>query len=162
MLAHMWRNWVGNQSCEPARTASPESEDEVSDLVAGAARDGLGVRVAAAGHSFTPVVVTDGLLLDLTRLPRIRSVDTDRRRVVVGPATTIGEFGEPLWAVGLGLANQGDIIAQQIAGAISTATPGPGPQRRRVSSPGGGARELTRPRPFAGGRRTRARPSPRG
>jgi hypothetical protein len=26
----MWRNWVGNQSCEPARTASPESEDEVT------------------------------------------------------------------------------------------------------------------------------------
>ena len=67
----MWRNWVRNQSCEPARTASPQSEDEVCELVAAAARDGLGVRVAAAGHSFTPVVVTDGLLLDLTKLPRI-------------------------------------------------------------------------------------------
>jgi len=118
----MWRNWVGNQSCEPARTAAPESEDEVCELVAAAARDGLGVRVAAAGHSFTPVVVTDGLLLDLTRLSRIRSLDREQRRVVVGPATTVGEFGEPLWAEGLGLANQGDIIAHQIAGAISSET----------------------------------------
>src|SRR5689334_14816338 len=122
----MWRNWVGNQLCEPARTASPQSEDEVCELVAAAARDGLGVRVAAAGHSFTPVVVTDGLLLDLTRLPRIRSLDADRRRVVVGPATTVGEFGEPLWAEGLQLANQGDIVAQQIAGAVATATHGSG------------------------------------
>jgi FAD/FMN-containing dehydrogenase len=130
----VWRNWVGNQSCRPARVAAPKSEDEVCELVAAAAREGLGVRVAAAGHSFTPVVLTDGLLLDLTGLPRIRSVDPATRRVVVGPATTIGEFGEPLWADGLGLANQGDIVAQQIAGAISTATHGSGLQLGSFSS----------------------------
>jgi FAD/FMN-containing dehydrogenase len=118
----MWRNWVGNQSCEPERVATPGSEDEVCELVAGA----RAVRVAGAGHSFTPVVATDGLLLDLTRLPRIRSLDPDRGRVVVGPATTIGEFGEPLWEAGLALANQGDIVAQQIAGAVATATHGSG------------------------------------
>jgi FAD/FMN-containing dehydrogenase len=122
----MWRNWVGNQSFEPAERASPRSEEEVRELVADAARRGLGVRVAAAGHSFTPVVATDGLLLDLTGLPRIASVDGERRRVVCGPATTIGEFGAPLWAAGLALANQGDIVAQQIAGAVSTATHGSG------------------------------------
>jgi FAD/FMN-containing dehydrogenase len=121
-----WTNWVGNQTCAPARVAAPESEDEVAELVADAARRGLAVRAAGAGHSFTPVAVTDGLLLDLRGLPRIRSLDRDRRRVVVGPATTIGEFGEPLWAHGLGLRNQGDIVAQQIAGAVSTATHGSG------------------------------------
>jgi FAD/FMN-containing dehydrogenase len=126
MLAAMWRNWVGNQECDPARVAYPESEDEVCALVAQAVREGLGVRVAAAGHSFTAVVATDGLLLDLTRLPRIRSIDPVARRVVVGPATTIDEFGEPLWASRLALANQGDIVAQQIAGAVSTATHGSG------------------------------------
>jgi FAD/FMN-containing dehydrogenase len=122
----MWRNWVGNQTCDPARVAAPASEDEVCELVAEATREGRRVRVAGAGHSFTPVVATDGLLLDLTQLPRIRSLDPERRRVVVGPATTIGEFGEPLWAEALALANQGDIIAQQIAGAVSTATHGSG------------------------------------
>ena len=121
-----WTNWVGNQSCEPAERAAPTSEDEVAALVGGAVRRGLAVRVAGAGHSFTPVVSTDGLLLDLHGLGGIRSIDPDRRRVVVGPATTIGEFGEPLWAAGLALANQGDIVAQQIAGAISTATHGSG------------------------------------
>jgi FAD/FMN-containing dehydrogenase len=121
-----WTNWVGNQSSAPFERASPTSEDEVAALVADAGRRRLPVRVAGAGHSFTPVVATDGLLLDLRGLGGIRSVDSDRRRVVVGPATTIGEFGEPLWAEGLALANQGDIIAQQIAGAISTATHGSG------------------------------------
>jgi FAD-linked oxidoreductase len=122
----MWRNWVGNQSCEPAQIAAPRSEDEVCALVAGAAARGLGVRAAGAGHSFTPLVTTDGLLLDLTGLPRIRAVDPERRRVVVGPGTTIADFGARLWDAGLSLANQGDIVAQQIAGAVSTATHGSG------------------------------------
>ncbi|MDX6476389.1 MAG: hypothetical protein QOH95_1900 [Gaiellaceae bacterium] len=122
LAADTWTNWVGNQTCRPAELAAPTSEDEVATLVAGASQ----VRVAGAGHSFTPVVVTDGLLLDLRGLGGIRSIDPERRRVVVGPATTIGEFGEPLWAQGLALANQGDIVAQQIAGAISTATHGSG------------------------------------
>jgi len=121
-----WRNWVGNQSCSPLELGAPRSEDEVCALVADAARRGLTVRAAGAGHSFTPVVLTDGLLLDLRGLPHIRSLDADRARVVVGPATTIGEFGEPLWKAGLALANQGDIVAQQIAGAVATATHGSG------------------------------------
>ncbi|HVC87791.1 MAG TPA: D-arabinono-1,4-lactone oxidase [Gaiellaceae bacterium] len=121
-----WTNWVGNQSCRPVERAGPVTEGEVVALVGDAGRRGLEVRVAGAGHSFTPVCSTDGLLLDLGGLGGIRSIDTATRRVVAGPATTIGEFGEPLWAQGLALANQGDIVAQQIAGAVSTATHGSG------------------------------------
>lgn len=121
-----WTNWAGNQSCRPATVASPSSQEQISSLVSDATRRGSKVRVAGGGHSFTPVVATDGLLLELTGLTRVRSIDPGRRRVVVGPATTIGEFGEPLWAAGLALPNQGDIVAQQIAGAVATATHGSG------------------------------------
>jgi FAD/FMN-containing dehydrogenase len=134
-----WTNWVGNQSCTPAEIAAPASEEEVAAAVVGAARRGLPVRAAGAGHSFTPVVSTQGLLLDLRSLGGIRSVDTERRRVVVGPATTIGEFGEPLWRAGLSLVNQGDIVAQQIAGAVATATHGSG---LRLGSFSGGVRRV--------------------
>jgi FAD/FMN-containing dehydrogenase len=151
MLTAAWTNWVGNQSCRPQELAAPTSEDEVASLVAGATERGLGIRVAGAGHSFTPVVATDGLLLDLRGLPRLRSIDPERRRVVVGPATTIGEFGEPLWEAGLALANQGDIIAQHIAGAVATATHGSGLElgcfsssvrRFRLVLPSGDVREV--------------------
>src|SRR3954454_6066597 len=125
-VATTWTNWVGNQSCRPAELAAPSNEQQVASLVARAAERGLHVRVAGAGHSFTPVVPTDGLLLDLRGLGGIRAIDPQRRRVVAGPATTIGDFGEPLWAHELALANQGDIVAQQIAGAIATATHGSG------------------------------------
>ena len=134
-----WTNWVGNQTCAPAEVAAPRSEDELAMLVADATRRGVPVRVAGAGHSFTPVVATDGLLLDLRGLAGIRSIDVQRRRVVVGPSTTIGEFGEPLWERGLSLVNQGDIVAQQIAGAVSTATHGSG---LRLSSFSSGVRRV--------------------
>ena len=134
-----WTNWVGNQTCSPAELVAAASEDEVAAGVAAATERGLTVRAAGAGHSFTPVVATDGLLLDLSALRGIRAVDAERRRVVVGPATAIGEFGEPLWSAGLSLVNQGDIVAQQIAGAVSTATHGSG---LRLGSFSAGVRRL--------------------
>ena len=124
--ASTWTNWVGNQSFAPARRAAPGSEDEVAALVSEATRDGLGVRVAGAGHSFTPVVATDGLLLDVSALTGVIDADADRRRAVARAATPIHGFYEPLWDRGLALRNQGDIDDQQIAGAIATATHGSG------------------------------------
>ena len=56
----------------------------------------------------------------------VTHVDAARRRVTALPGTTVGEFGEPLWAAGLALANQGDIDTQAIAGAIATGTHGSG------------------------------------
>jgi FAD/FMN-containing dehydrogenase len=86
----------------------------------------MGVRAAGAGHSFTPIVQTDGLLLDLSAVSGVVAVDPARRRVTARPATAIRDFGEPLWEAGLALANQGDIDTQQIAGAVATATHGSG------------------------------------
>jgi FAD/FMN-containing dehydrogenase len=121
-----WTNWAGNQSCNPKEVGAPTSDEEVAALVAGATERGLEVRVQGGGHSFAPIVPTHGLLVDLRGLSRIRSIDPERRRVVVGPATTVDEFGEPLWRSGLALENQGDIAAQQIAGAVATGTHGSG------------------------------------
>ena len=84
------------------------------------------VRVAGAGHSFTPVVSTDGLLLDVSALTGVVSADPTRKRATALAGTTIREFYEPLWQEGLALKNQGDIDTQQIAGAVATATHGSG------------------------------------
>jgi FAD/FMN-containing dehydrogenase len=124
--AGQWTNWVGNQSFTPARHATPRSADEVAALVAEAAAQGMGVRVVGAGHSFTPVVQTDGLLLDLGALSGVVSADPVRRRAVARAGTPIHGFYEPLWERGLALRNQGDIDDQHIAGAVATATHGSG------------------------------------
>jgi len=88
----------------------------------------------ATGHSFTPIVQTDGLLLDLAKISGIKAVDPYKQRAFVGSGTPISALGEPLWEKGLALRNQGDIDDQRIAGAISTGTHGSGTEFGSFSS----------------------------
>lgn len=138
-----WTNWVGNRSCDPRFVGAPRDEEELAALVRAAGARGAGVRVAATGHSFTPIVETDGLLLDLSALSGVAHVDSGRRRVWAQAGTQIRGFYEPLWSEGLALINQGDIDTQQIAGAVSTATHGSGPRYTSLSGVVRGARLVT-------------------
>ena len=95
-------------------------------IVVGAAAEGLTVRPAGAGHSFTPVVATDGVLLDLAGLGGGVRVDGERSTVTVRGGTRIAELGDPLWEAGLTLVNMGDIDTQAVAGAVATGTHGTG------------------------------------
>lgn len=118
-----WSNWAGNVTCRPRQIARPTTVVDVQRLVAG----DLEVRVAGAGHSFSPLCATDGLLLDLSALAGVTSVDAERGLATVAAGTRIADLGEPLRAAGVGLANQGDVDTQAIAGAIATGTHGSGP-----------------------------------
>ena len=138
-----WTNWVGSQSFTPASTAAPRDEEEVAALVRRAAEQGVGVRVAGAGHSFTPVVETSGLLLDLSALRGVVDADRDRKRVTVLAGTRIHDLYEPLWDAGLALLNQGDIDTQHIAGAVATATHGSGTRYTSLSGVVRGVRLVT-------------------
>jgi FAD/FMN-containing dehydrogenase len=132
-MSASWSNWVGNQSFTPAAIERPGSEQEVAELVARAAADGRQVRVFGAGHSFTPVVQTDGLLLDLSALSGVTDADPERKRATALAGTPIKGFYEPLWSKGLALRNQGDIDDQHIAGAVATATHGSGIRNKALS-----------------------------
>jgi L-gulono-1,4-lactone dehydrogenase len=90
------------------------------------------VKVAGAGHSFTDIACTDGLMVDLTRMNRLLRVEGDE--VTVEAGITIRELGPALAERGLALENQGDVDAQTIAGAISTATHGTGGRFANISS----------------------------
>ena len=138
-----WTNWVGNQSFTPAFAAAPRDEEEVAALVRQAAERGVGVRVAGAGHSFTPVVETDGVLLNLTALRGVLDTDPETRRATALAGTRIHDFYEPLWEAGLALRNQGDIDTQQIAGAVATATHGSGTGYTSLSGVVRGVRLVT-------------------
>ncbi len=121
-----WTNWVGNQSCTPARMVDADSEQAVVDAVGAASREGLRIRTPGSGHSFTPASLTDGVLLNTRGLRGITGIDTVARQVSAKAHTTIADFAEPLWAKGLALKNQGDIDTQAIAGAVATSTHGSG------------------------------------
>ena len=138
-----WTNWVGSQSFTPAFAAAPGDEEEVAALVGQAAERGVGVRVAGAGHSFTPVVETGGVLLDLSALRGVLDTDPEGKRVTALAGTRIQDFYEPLWEAGLALRNQGDIDTQQIAGAVATATHGSGTRYTSLSGVVRGVRLVT-------------------
>ena len=129
-----WSNWAGNQQCAPQRILHPSTEADVQDAVTDAVNQGLGVRVVGTGHSFSPLSVTDGVMLCLGRMTGVTAIDAARHRVTVSAGTTIRQMGDPLWAARLCLKNQGDIDAQQIAGAIGTATHGSGAAQQCFSA----------------------------
>jgi FAD/FMN-containing dehydrogenase len=98
----------------------------VQRAVARAAREGLSVRVAGAGHSFTPLVCTDGVIVDLAAMTGVTAIDAEAKRVSALAGTRISALGDPLWEAGLSLVTMGDIDAQALGGAIATATHGTG------------------------------------
>nr|WP_244475162.1 FAD-binding protein [Rhizobium sp. Leaf341] len=122
----LWRNWVGNQSCIVRARGAPGSEAELSDMVRTAAAEGMAVRCAGSGHSFTPVALTSGLHLTLSGMQGVTDIDQERKRVSVSAGTTINALGKVLKANGLSLINQGDIDSQALAGALTTGTHGTG------------------------------------
>src|SRR5580692_3731465 len=124
--AATWRNWAGNESARPRRIAVPRSTHEVADEVRKAAADGLTVRMAGTGHSFTPVAATDGVLLRPGGMTSIRSVDAAAGLVTVEAGCPLHVLNASLLARGLSLANMGDIQVQTVAGATQTGTHGTG------------------------------------
>jgi len=84
------------------------------------------VRVAGSGHSFTPLVQTNDVLLSLEHIQGIEEIDYERSTVTVLAGTRLKTLGEDLYARGLAQENLGGIDAQSVAGAISTGTHGTG------------------------------------
>jgi FAD-linked oxidoreductase len=97
-------------------------------VVAGARR----VKVAGSGHSFTDIACTDGVMVDPSRMNRVLRVEGNE--VTVEAGITLRELGPELAERGLALENQGDVDAQTVAGAISTATHGTGGRFANISS----------------------------
>src|SRR5262245_9291926 len=121
-----WSNWAGNQQCAPTAIRKPRSEGELVALVKEAAAAGLRVKCVGAGHSFTPIACTDGLLVDLSGYSQVLGHDVERRTVTVQAGISLTKLCDELDQRGLALENMGDIAYQSIAGATSTATHGTG------------------------------------
>jgi L-gulonolactone oxidase len=99
------------------------------------------VKVAGSGHSFADIACTDGTMVDLSAMNRVLSVEGDE--VTVEAGITLRELGPALAERGLALENQGDVDAQTLAGAISTATHGTGGRFGNISSQVTGLRLVT-------------------
>ena len=136
-----WRNWAGNVESRPSAVSQVSTLDGVRAVLRAARARGTTVRVAGSGHSFTPLVATDGVLLRVDGLRGVVAVDRDRRRVRVLAGTPLHELNPALQAHG----------------------PGPAePRRHRPPDDqrGGRHRHPRHRQPAAGHRRRGVRPHP--
>jgi FAD-linked oxidoreductase len=121
-----WSNWAGNQLMNPARVVRPRTVDEIAGAVKQAAADGLRVKAIGAGHSFTAIGLTDGVLLDLSSYNGLVSADVVTGLVTAQAGLPLHRLNALMAEHGLGLTNMGDIDIQTVAGAVSTGTHGTG------------------------------------
>jgi len=116
-----WRNWSGFQHCDATTIAAPKDENELADLLRTAEGP---IRPVGAGHSFTPLVPTEGIVLSLDRFNGVVSSTATTAQVRAG--TRLFALGEALESVGQSMEALPDINKQSLAGAMATATHGTG------------------------------------
>ncbi len=119
-----WVNWAGNQTCSPAEIAHPATEEEVVSLVEQALASGKTIKAVGAGHSFTDIACSDGVLVSLDRYAGVESYSADPPQATIRAGMTIESAASALDALGLGFSSLGDIGKQALAGAIATGTHG--------------------------------------
>jgi FAD-linked oxidoreductase len=138
-----WVNWGRVERAHPAFAARPRNVEEVAAVVRAARDRGLAVKAVGAGHSFTAIAATDGILVDLSELDGLLSVDERLHRVTLGAGTHLHQLPALLAPFGLALENMGDIDRQTIAGATSTGTHGTGATFRGLAAQITGATLVT-------------------
>lgn len=138
-----WKNWSGSVTCHPQHIVTPQTLEELTHLVQTAAEQGQKIRVVGSGHSFTPVVHTNGLLVSLDKWQGVEQVDHEKRLVTVRAGTKLSQLGRLLAELGFAQENMGDIDVQSIAGAISTGTHGTGVNLPTIAAQVAGLKMLT-------------------
>lgn len=125
-----WRNWSGTLRANPKSRLTPASEDELVSMIKSSTGT---IRPVGAGHSFTPLVPTDGNLLVLDRLSGLISHDASTLRATLWAGTRISDSGPQLDAINQAMYNLPDIDRQTLAGAIATSTHGTGKNLKSMS-----------------------------
>ena len=143
-MSTLWQNWARSVRAHPQRVLHPASTAEVVDAVRAARAEGLTVKAYGAGHSFTPIAATEGVLLRLDRMDAVVGVDRadgtgtgaarGGARVRVQAGISLHTLNPRLRALGLALPNLGDVDPQSVAGAISTGTHGTGGRLQGIAA----------------------------
>ena len=123
MPEHTWNNWSGFVTANPQQIAAPLTEEALVDVVK---KSPGPIRVAGSGHSFTPLVASEGTIVDMSGISGLIRHDTSKLQATVGAGTKLGDLTKLIYWIGQALPNMGDIDKQAIGGALGTATHGSG------------------------------------
>ena len=129
-----WSNWSGLVTSRPERLAQPETEAALAALIRDCGKQNKTLRPVGAGHSFTPLVATDQVLLNLDKMSGLIHADRQALQAEVFAGTRLNSLGHLLFDADMAQENLGDIDVQSIAGAAVTGTHGTGPQFGIIAS----------------------------
>ncbi len=129
---YKWENWAGNHSCIAANYFEPETADQIADIIGYAVSNRLKVRVVGSGHSFTPLALSNEVLVSLKHHGKLVSIENNF--VTCQGGMLLHELYTILQENKLSLANFGVINKQTVAGAIATGTHGSGLTHKSLSS----------------------------
>jgi FAD/FMN-containing dehydrogenase len=131
---HEWVNWSGSLRFTPARMVEAASEAQLQEILWKAYSAGRKVKVAAAGHSSSPLVKTEETLVQLRDFKKLVAVNRQENTATIQTGMTVHDINSELQRVGLALFNAGDVDVQTLAGAISTGTHGTGKRLQNLAS----------------------------
>ena len=118
-----WRNWSGGVVANPRGRFVPDDEAHLAAFLG----DSSGaIRPVGSGHSFAPLVPTDGHIVVLDQMRGLIDHDPDKLTATFAAGTTLAETGPELERIGQAMYNLPDIDRQTLAGATATATHGTG------------------------------------
>ena len=121
-----WQNWSGNQECVPARIVRPTTLASLQSAVRRAHVERLPVRAFGARHSWSPLVPTDGVLLDMTSLDRVLAVDAATGTVEVEAGIRLEGLTRAAAAAGLAVPSPTVATSFTVGGMVATGSHGTG------------------------------------
>ena len=111
-------NWAETVSVDPAKFCYPTSIEEVVSLV----NSNKKIRCAGALHSCAPLILSEGIIMSLTKLQKIINIDTESMTVRCQAGTRIYNICDAIAPYNMALGTLGTIDWQTIAGAVMTGT----------------------------------------
>eukprot|EP00624_Nannochloropsis_granulata_P000873 evm.model.NODE_13781_length_2811_cov_26.473852.1 len=123
-----WTSFDKFYTQSPIVFKQPADHAELLQILEDAVRDNHTVKVVGAGHSWTPIGLTDGVMVNLDKFNKILSIDAVGKRVAVQAGIRIRDLSAALAANDppLALRNTGVLNRQSLAGALATGTHGTG------------------------------------
>lgn len=118
-----WQNWSKSLPATSAKVQTPKNLMALKDIISQSAG---AVRPVGAGHSWMPLVPSDGTIIKLDHFGGVLDIDKANQTAWMGAGARLHDVSPVLAQAGLAFRNLGDIDVQSLAGATSTATHGTG------------------------------------
>lgn len=121
-----WTNWYGNHRAHPSAVITPRSVEEIIQAIEGARSGHRQVRVMGAGCAWSPLVPTDGVVLSMKGMSRVRSIDRAQCRITVETGALLDEVVRVAACNGMSVKSPSMFLGLSVGGLIATGSHGTG------------------------------------